>query len=223
MSVLRKIVVWTTPLVLLLAACGGHSGSPRDTEGTGSMSHEDHSAGTAGSSMSASSTGNHGDAKVSTLHFNDDGTIPNNQKFSVLVYHGAFKGLNAEQIADRFLNNNWGNNWVDGVFDFHHFHSTSHEVLGIAGGSGEIQLGGPKGKIIKVKAGDVLVLPAGTGHKRISASSDFSVVGGYPNGQDYDTQTKETAAIKANIAKVGKPDQDPVYGKKGPMLRLWKK
>lgn len=130
--------------------------------------------------------------------------------------------MNANRIVRLLHRNNWGNNWIDGIFDFHHFHSNAHEVLVIAAGSAEVQLGGPKGKTFELSAGDAVVLPAGTGHKRISASNVFSVVGGYPNGKAYDMQTKESSPLKQNIAKVGKPAQDPVYGNKGPLLSLWK-
>lgn len=157
---------------------------------------------------------------VSALTFEDDGTIPNNQKFPVLIYKDAFRGR-TDRINQIFAENNWGNNWVNGVFSFHHFHSNAHEVLGIRAGSGEVLLGGPKGRTVRVSAGDVLVLPAGTGHKKISSDCDFTVIGGYPNGQFYDTEIRETPELKANIAKVGKPDQDPVYGDQGPLFDLW--
>ncbi|MCO7175330.1 cupin domain-containing protein [Sporolactobacillus kofuensis] len=147
--------------------------------------------------------------------------MPNNPYFSVLIYPGAFKGR-TNQLVKTFEKNNWGNNWVDGVFTYHHFHSTSHEVLGVISGHATLRLGGENGKDFKVSAGDVVVLPAGTGHKRLSSSSDFSIAGGYPNGQDYDTQTKETQTLKANISRVGKPKQDPVYGNQGPLLHIWK-
>ncbi|TGA96609.1 hypothetical protein E4665_15035 [Sporolactobacillus shoreae] len=210
-------IAWMAPLVFALSACGDLSEGVSSHPASADSNHQ----GSSGQSNSDSSSDQYF-AYVTTLNFKDDGTIPNNPKYPVLLYHGAVKGLDAEQIIKKFEQNNWGNNWVDGIFDFHHFHSTSHEVLGIAAGHGEVQLGGPKGKIVKVTAGDVVVLPAGTGHKRISASRDFSVVGGYPDGRSYDTQTKETPQLKKNISKIGKPSEDPVYGNKGPLLDLWK-
>ncbi|MCQ2010872.1 MAG: cupin domain-containing protein [Sporolactobacillus sp.] len=198
--------------LLILSACGSNSAS------------NTHSADKAKTSVSEQHEpqGQNNFVKVKTYTFKDDGTIPNNPYFQVLVYPGAFKGRTG-QIVNTFKKNNWGNNWVDGVFPFHHFHSTSHEVLGVISGHATLMIGGEKGKKLKVSAGDVLVLPAGTGHKRLSASSDFSIAGGYPNGQDYDTQTKETPTFKKNISKVGKPKQDPVYGNRGPLLTIWKK
>lgn len=211
----RSIQIAGVVPLLLLAACGGESAS------------SDHHSSAATQKQSVSqpakptSSNQRSFVKVQTYMFKDDGTIPNNPTFPVLIYPGAFKGRTG-QIVKTFEKNNWGNNWVDGVFTFHHFHSTSHEVLGVISGHATLKLGGEKGKEFKVSAGDVVVLPAGTGHKRLSSSSDFSIAGGYPDGQDYDTQTKETQALKDNIARVGKPKQDPVYGNQGPLLQIWK-
>ncbi|MCO7125822.1 cupin domain-containing protein [Sporolactobacillus shoreicorticis] len=198
--------------ILILSACGSNS------------TFNDHSA---DKTQKPSVSGQHqsqrqnGFVKVKTYLFKDDGTIPNNPYFQVLIYPGVFKGRGG-QIVNTFKKNNWGNNWVDGVFPYHHFHSTSHEVLGVISGHATLKIGEEKGKELKVSAGNVLVLPAGTGHKRLSASNDFSIAGGYPNGQDYDTQTKETPAFKKNISKVGKPAQDPVYGDRGSLLTIWR-
>ena len=75
----------------------------------------------------------------------------------------------------------------------------------------------------EIKAGDVVVLPAGTGHRLIEASRDFLVVGAYPEDGTYDecTDTRERPDAIKRIAKVRRPDKDPVYGKTGPMTQLW--
>jgi hypothetical protein len=44
-------------------------------------------------------------------------------------------------------------------------------VLGIARGCGKVQFGGPRGRTFLVKAGDIAILPAGTGHQCLSAAS----------------------------------------------------
>jgi uncharacterized protein YjlB len=61
--------------------------------------------------------------------FDDDGTIPNN-RLGLLVYRGVVDGLSAQRCVDLLASNGWGDGWVTGVYPFHHYHSTSHEVLG---------------------------------------------------------------------------------------------
>jgi uncharacterized protein YjlB len=144
--------------------------------------------------------------------------IPNHPSFAVLVYRdvpGVSEG--AESCRDLFARNGWGGSWVDGVFDFHHFHSTSHEVLGVVSGEATLELGGPQGSAFDVTAGDVLVLPAGSGHRRASSRAGFTVVGAYPEGQeDYDLlrgeDPAEVAVARERIAALGAPPTDPVGG-----------
>jgi uncharacterized protein YjlB len=78
---------------------------------------------------------------------------------------------------------------------------------------------------LSFKAGDVLVLPAGTGHRLIDASRNFLVVGAYPKEGTYDecTDTRECRDAAKRVAKVRKPSNDPVYGKNGPLTRLWRR
>lgn len=139
--------------------------------------------------------------------------IPNHPRFAVLVYRGV-AGMNDAEAARALLAaHGWGGSWVDGVFDFHHFHSTSHEVLAVVAGSATLELGGPQGEAFEVSAGDVLVLPAGTGHRRASASAGFTVVGAYPRGQeDYDLLRHADAAARERIAALPAPPEDPVGG-----------
>jgi uncharacterized protein YjlB len=146
------------------------------------------------------------------------GTIPNHPSFAVLLYRdvpGVSEG--AGPCRRLFADNGWGGSWVDGVFDFHHFHSTSHEVLGVVAGEATLELGGPQGSSFEVSAGDVLVLPAGTGHRRASARAGFTVLGAYPAGQeDYDLlrgdDPYEVAEARERIAALGAPPSDPVGG-----------
>ena len=120
--------------------------------------------------------------------------IPNNPHFPVLIYHdveAAAAGPDAARAL--FADHGWGGSWVAGVFDFHHFHSTSHEALAVVAGRATIELGGPQGEAFEVEAGDVLVLPAGTGHRRATERNGFTVVGAYPAGQeDYDLLREPT-------------------------------
>jgi uncharacterized protein YjlB len=133
--------------------------------------------------------------------------IPNHPRFPVLIYRGV------DDARGLFARHGWGGSWVNGIFDFHHFHSTSHEALAVVSGSATVELGGPQGEAFEVAAGDVLVLPAGTGHRRRDASGDFTVVGAYPRGQeDYDLLREADAAARERIASLPAPDEDPVGG-----------
>jgi uncharacterized protein YjlB len=97
-------------------------------------------------------------------------------------------------------------------------------VLGIVRGEALVQFGGDKGCNLTVQAGAVVVLPAGTGHRRLSASDDLLVVGAYPSSGSYDQwrpgEISHREALE-RIAKVPSPAQDPVYGRDGPLTRLW--
>lgn len=156
--------------------------------------------------------------------FADDGRIPNSS-LPVLVYHGVDGvAAGAASCEELFAGNGWGGSWRDGIFPFHHFHSTAHEVLGIAAGSAAVVLGGPSGTRFEVAPGDVLVLPAGTGHCNAGSSADLLVVGAYPRGQTWDLRRGDPAEhdeVVANIARVERPDADPVLGADGPLIELW--
>ncbi len=167
--------------------------------------------------------------KPTTLLFQDDGIVPNNSRFSALLYRAAVK-LNGRRfppevvIDTLFDRNGWGRSWRDTVYDFVHYHSQIHEVMGVARGTARIECGGIKGRILKLKAGDVLVLPAGTGHRLIDSSRDFLVVGAYPQDGTYDecTDTRQRPDAVKRIAKVRKPKTDPVLGSDGPLLTTWR-
>lgn len=163
--------------------------------------------------------------KVETYYFKDDGSIPNNADLAVILYPGVFTER-AEQTESIFNCNNWGNSWINGVFEYHHYHSDTHEVLGVVSGSATLMLGGEKGREVVVKAGDVVVLPAGTGHKKLESSFDFKVAGAYPGRMNYNVkmgQKGERPSVLENIKLVPIPVQDPVYGYAGPLLELWRK
>ena len=158
-----------------------------------------------------------------THDFDDDGAIPNSP-LSVLVYHDVGEARGARQCAELFARNDWRGAWVDGIYPFHHFHSTAHEVLGVVAGSATVLLGGRNGRRFEVVTGDVLVLPAGTGHCKVGATPDLQVVGAYPGGMWCDLRRGDPAErdeVLANIAAVPLPDSDPVGGTNGPLRELW--
>jgi uncharacterized protein YjlB len=160
--------------------------------------------------------------------FRDDGKIPNNQMLPFIVYRSA---VSVDQDSDPaaifeqlFDSNGWGDSWRNGIYDYVHYHSRIHEVLGIARGRARVQFGGPHGEELDVEAGDVAILPAGTGHQCLMASTDFLVVGAYPPAGIYDEcrgSADEHARAKKTIGETAIPDKDPVYGAKGPLTKLW--
>ena len=156
-----------------------------------------------------------------THFFEDDGGIPNSP-LPVVVYHDAVSG--ADGCEELFAEHGWLGAWRDGIYPFHHFHSTAHEVLGIASGSASVMLGGPGGKSFEVSRGDVFVLPAGTGHCNLGSSGDLLVVGAYPDGMRWDLRRGDPAEhdeAVANIRAVPLPREDPIAGVDGALVRLW--
>jgi uncharacterized protein YjlB len=163
--------------------------------------------------------------------FQDDGSIPNNPRLPFLVYPKVIdlsgRVEPAEVIEETFAANGWGDNmWRDGVYPFPHYHSMIHETLGIARGRVRVRFGGSTGKEIDLAAGDVAVLPAGTGHQRISASTDLLVIGAYPPSGRYDLcrgSRAEHARALESIPLVPHPQADPVYGADGPLVGMWER
>lgn len=168
-----------------------------------------------------------GHAEPELLFFEGDGRTPNS-RFPVLLYRAALLGQvdRAEAFEKRFAAHRWAPLWRDGVFDYHHYHASAHEALGVATGSARLMLGGENGGEITVRAGDVLVLPAGTGHCCLEASEDFLVVGAYPRGQEgYDIQRAGTDRYLASvrrIAQVPTPVADPLTGRDGVLTQAWR-
>lgn len=158
-----------------------------------------------------------------TIQFEQSGWVPNNRRFPVIVYRRVLDGPDRARAFERlFRTNGWGGLWRNGVYSFHHFHSTAHEILGIAAGQARLMIGGPAGKEIAVQAGDALLLPAGTGHCRLEASNDLLVIGGYPPGQEADLcREMPTAEQQAMIDELGIPAKDPLKGEAGGLRSLW--
>jgi len=85
-------------------------------------------------------------------------------------------------------------------------------------------LGGDDGQEVEVKTGDVAVLPAGTGHKKISSTGDFQIVGAYPGGVSPNKKVgnlDERPYVLEDIQNTPLPQKDPVYGNEGPLLKEW--
>ena len=166
-------------------------------------------------------------AEILSHLIRDDGTFPNNNSLPLLLYRRIFifkDRLDPAHIEHTFYKNSWKGSWRNGLYPFHHYHSTAHEVLGIYTGSVRVQFGGESGKKLLAEAGDVLLLPAGLAHKNLWSSHDFRVVGAYPEGTTWDMnygKEGERPQADQNIAKVPMPTSDPVYGPGGVLYKHW--
>jgi uncharacterized protein YjlB len=162
---------------------------------------------------------------IETHTFADDGAVPNNP-LPLVVYRGALTdaGDRAAACERMFDRNGWPGAWRNGIYGHHHYHSTAHEVLGIAAGNARVRLGGESGETVELRAGDVVIIPAGVAHKREAASADLLVIGSYPRGQSPDHCRAERGAhdgAAGRIAQVPLPVADPVTGGAGPLLEYW--
>lgn len=156
-----------------------------------------------------------------------DGPFPNNSKLPLIVYQGVLvlpQSNPAAVVEDLFELNGWRGCWRNGIYGFHHYHSTAHEVLGVYGGSAQVQMGGDRGAALTIGCGDVIIIPAGVAHKNLGADSEFRVVGAYPRGQGPDMcygKAAERPRADKNISTVGLPKMDPVHGIDGPLNKHW--
>lgn len=155
--------------------------------------------------------------------FGDDGAIPNS-RLPLLVYRGAFPA-DPGIIERNLAAHRWRPAWRDGVHPFHHFHANTHEALGVARGQATVLFGGPNGQELSVRAGDLVIVPAGVGHCDKSHSPDLLIVGAYPDNaprpDQYRGKPGEHDAAIVKIAAVPRPAADPVSGTGDPLFRLW--
>jgi uncharacterized protein YjlB len=162
--------------------------------------------------------------RAEKILLHENGRMPNSE-LPAILYRKALTGEDKEGAFYRFFENNgWGGCWSAGIYGYHHFHSNAHEALGISAGSAQLVLGGEGGTQLLVTAGDLLILPAGTAHRRIKDSWDFWVVGAYPRGQEkYDEYVDKAlcANCRSRLRAVKLPEADPLYGKDGPLLKAW--
>ncbi len=171
-------------------------------------------------------------AHVDQYLFRDDGRIPNNRDLPLLVYRGVldpYSGDPAGECERLFEAHRWGSAWRNGIYNYDHFHATTHEVLGIVRGEAHVRFGGPEGLIVELQAGDVVVIPAGVGHRNMGSSRDLLVIGAYPASSPpggepeicTGTASEHSRAL-ATVPEVPLPPQDPVFGETGPLLERWR-
>jgi uncharacterized protein YjlB len=164
-----------------------------------------------------------------THKFADDGRIPNNPTLPLILYRGGIHLAGSpdpeDVIEKKFAANGWGDMWRNGIYPYAHYHSMIHEVMGIARGRATVRFGGEKGREIEIGPGDVVILPAGTGHQCLKQTPTLVVIGAYPPSGKYNlcrASKPDHAKALVTIPKVPPPAVDPVFGPKGPLLALWR-
>ena len=160
------------------------------------------------------------------LHFEDDGSIPNNPTQPLLLYQAVLsdKQRDPDVCIAMLSDHGWSNAWTNGIFPYHHYHSNAHEVLAVLNGTARVILGGEQGKEATLNKGDVVLIPAGVGHCRLESSIDFLVAGAYDRGLSYDLcrgRPGEREKSLHNIRQVPMPRMDPVTGGQEPSYRYW--
>jgi uncharacterized protein YjlB len=153
--------------------------------------------------------------------------FPGNPYYPLLIYKKALADMNEslEAIQDRLTQNNWRDSWLGRIYDFHHYHSKTHEVLVIISGDCQVQFGGDHGLIDTVDQDDVVIIPAGVAHKSLKTSNNFQCIGAYPLdvgcGINYGTVEEYPEAIEM-IQQVKLPLKDPIFGINGLLFNYWK-
>jgi uncharacterized protein YjlB len=164
-----------------------------------------------------------------THKFADDGRIPNNPALPLVLYRSGISlagSPDPEDVIEKtFAANGWGDVWRNGIYPYAHYHSMIHEAMGVARGRATVRFGGEKGQEIEIAPGDVVILPAGTGHQCLTQTPTLVVIGAYPKNGTYNlcrASKAEHAKAVVTIPKVPAPTADPVFGPKGPLIALWR-
>jgi uncharacterized protein YjlB len=159
------------------------------------------------------------------LHWSKPRDMLPNSRFPLLVHRGGIRGGGEAAVLDRFRTNGWYNNWrYPGIYTYPHFHSTTHECLGAAVGWMEVELFGRGGTRVRIEAGDVIVMPAGVSHMMTAQSDDILMIGGYPDGREWDNMQEEHLTLETfraaakRIMMLPIPPRDPVSGEP---MREW--
>ncbi|CAJ2503647.1 Uu.00g110410.m01.CDS01 [Anthostomella pinea] len=159
--------------------------------------------------------------------------IPNTsiQNKPLLHYHAAFPpaSITASAIESHLTSVGVVEpQWRFTMYSTTHFHSTAHEVLCVSDGKAKLCFGGEEnsGKVEKVvEKGDVLVIPAGVGHRLLedlTTGGGFQMVGSYPKGCNWDMcygKKGEESKVRS-IGKLPWFTRDPIYDDHGPALEV---
>ena len=170
------------------------------------------------------------DLKVLKHQIPAHGLVPNTsiQGKPLMIYKSAFPpNTSASEIESHLSSIGVVTpQWRFTMYSFDHFHSTSHEVLGIAAGKAKLSFGhlkNPKRVEEVVQKGDVIIMPAGVSHRILEdVDGGFSMVGCYPTGCNWDMCYGKSGEEKKidRIKDVAWFKRDPVYGDSGPTLEV---
>ena len=158
-----------------------------------------------------------------------NGPFPNNESLQVLHYINILnvpRLFPAYVIKRLFAKNGWTNNWKGGIYEYDHYHSNTHEAMAVIKGATTLLLGGRGGKKLVISRGDVIIIPAGVAHCTLRKENDVVCIGGYPQGKDFDMKyghPGERPQADHNIAALGIPQMDPVFGSEKGLVDAWKK
>ncbi|ORY61369.1 uncharacterized protein BCR38DRAFT_439984 [Pseudomassariella vexata] len=174
---------------------------------------------------------------------------PNN-RLPVLVYRGVLPTPLDEGTASEALQlNGWVKKGTWGTITVKHFHPNTHECYGIFQGASELVFGeggadeSGKGIRCHVRAGDVVVVPAGVAHASVATEEEggtqnesgdghkpYKYIGVYPEGAPHWRSelgnrmlSSEDEDLTNEVASVAAPSADPVYGPHGPLMDIWGK
>jgi uncharacterized protein YjlB len=147
----------------------------------------------------------------------DNGIFPNSM-LPVIHYVGVFEvpalfpGISVRAM---FKEHGWSNSWRSGIFEYHHYHSNTFEVMGVINGSTSIMIGGDSGKVIVIHKGDVLIIPPGVAHRNLGEEHQITCIGAYPRGIRYNIRSGkvgERPRADHQIQRVAWPEKNPVFG-----------
>ena len=166
---------------------------------------------------------NRADVKILRLKIPAGDQVPNNPDHPAVIARDALGGAHDDRAVRGLMERNgWGGTWTSIVFDYHHFHPDAFEALAVASGAATLMLGGPQGETVDVRAGDVMILPPGFGHRRLAMRDGFRICGAYPPGQEDYTVVRGSSGyddgMLRQIAAVARPRTDPVWGADGALL-----
>ncbi|KAJ5727859.1 hypothetical protein N7493_005679 [Penicillium malachiteum] len=153
--------------------------------------------------------------------------IPNTaiQCKPLMIYHGAFNATPADLQRRLRAVGEVEPQWVYTMYSQTHFHSTTHEVLGVVTGRARLCFGGeenPQRFEPIVQRGDLIIVPAGVGHRLLDDEGEepIQMVGSYPHDTQWDMcygNAGEEKKVQA-IRDLAWFHRDPLFGDDGPAL-----